>query len=513
MIQSFMQNKRVAYALMGLFAIVIMAFFLWNARWGIGVEYDSLFYLNSAQNLLSGNGLQWLGTGNSLKPLTHFPPLYPLLIALWNFFIPDLLKASTWLGSLLFGVNIMLVGSFVFTYTRNSLYALAAMLVVFISPDLVDVQLWAMSEALFFIWMMLSLGLLILYVQNDRMNFLVGSAIAAALACLTRYIGLTIVATGLLTILYYKPGLRVKLRNAFVYGLISVLPLGIWYLRNLFLTGSMTNRSFVFHQILNSTLNKGYHTVLGWFIPIDWAYHWKIIFLVAIGFFIFLWMGWFLWKKIWVRTQDATLQLAQRYVFVLSLFAVVYVAFLFVSLTFIDASTRLEERILSPLHLDLFLLLFAPMISMPRHQLLLGAALFVLVLVSFVPTTRVEWGEFRRYGLGMSGKTWQTSPSVDYVRRLGSSTLLYSNEALALQYLTGNPVLSIPQKFDRVKREQLPQFEKNLAIMRNDLETDGAYLVLFKARKGVEYPSVEILSEGLTLVKDLDDGLVYQYQP
>ena len=52
-----------------------------NSPGGIGIYHDSIFYLTSASNLTNGHGLSWFDEGNTLKPLTHFPPLYPLALS------------------------------------------------------------------------------------------------------------------------------------------------------------------------------------------------------------------------------------------------------------------------------------------------------------------------------------------------------------------------------------------------------------------------------------------------
>ena len=62
---------------------------------------------------------------------------------------------------------------------------------------------------------------------------------------------------------------------------------------------------------------------------------------------------------------------------VMSLFFVIYTAFLWFSISYVDASTRLNARILSPLHLTLLLLFFLPVTILPRRQLFIGAILSV----------------------------------------------------------------------------------------------------------------------------------------
>ena len=43
---------------------------------GVGISPDAIDYLNTARSVLAGQGLVIAGL-----PMTHFPPVYPLLLA------------------------------------------------------------------------------------------------------------------------------------------------------------------------------------------------------------------------------------------------------------------------------------------------------------------------------------------------------------------------------------------------------------------------------------------------
>lgn len=60
---------------------------LWYSTqpWGVGVGYDSFYYITSARNLISGQGLGTIDVDGSIIPLTKFPPLYPLILAALSF--------------------------------------------------------------------------------------------------------------------------------------------------------------------------------------------------------------------------------------------------------------------------------------------------------------------------------------------------------------------------------------------------------------------------------------------
>src|SRR6187455_890822 len=53
-------------------------------RDGVGVSPDSSEYVMGARNLLAGKGVGAIDADGEFHPLTHFPPLYMLLLAAGN---------------------------------------------------------------------------------------------------------------------------------------------------------------------------------------------------------------------------------------------------------------------------------------------------------------------------------------------------------------------------------------------------------------------------------------------
>ncbi|MCZ7551666.1 MAG: hypothetical protein B6D39_04155 [Anaerolineae bacterium UTCFX2] len=72
-------------------AIGITSFMLmiWITPFGSGVSPDSVTYIEGAKSLLSGQGYSRDGS-----PITHFPPLYSLFLAIVGIFKNDLVQAS-----------------------------------------------------------------------------------------------------------------------------------------------------------------------------------------------------------------------------------------------------------------------------------------------------------------------------------------------------------------------------------------------------------------------------------
>ena len=54
-------------------------------RRGVGVSPDSMTYLEAATNFHEGRGLVATAPDGSLQPLSHYPPLYPVMLSLLQY--------------------------------------------------------------------------------------------------------------------------------------------------------------------------------------------------------------------------------------------------------------------------------------------------------------------------------------------------------------------------------------------------------------------------------------------
>ena len=171
---------------------------------------------------------------------------------------------------------------------------------------------------------------------------------------------------------------------------------------------------------------------------------------------------------------------------VLALLVVAYGAFLVMSISFLDANTPLDDRILVPVFIAglivvLCLLDWAwPRIA-ERRPAAYVVATFMLAFVGvhLVNGTRLMAGSYSN-GWGFSGREWEQSATLDQVRRLPGETVVYSN-APALVYLqTGRVAASLPTKVLLMKRQANPAFLTEVAETKDELRRSCGVVVYFR---------------------------------
>jgi hypothetical protein len=496
-------------------ALLGVGVLLWSTPRGVGVSYDSMFYLTSADSLRQGQGLSWVAGGGELRPLVHYPPLYPLVLAGLGSAGIDDLRAATWLAGLLFGLNIGLVGAILLQATRRGWIAIAGAALALASPVFIDVHLEVMSEPLFLVWLLLALACLWSYWREPRLGVLAVAGVATALAYLTRYVGAAAVATGVLVVAVARQeSYRRKLGHLALYTGVALLPIAGWYVRNLILTGTATNRLLIFHPVTLSTLRAAAGTLSSWFLPTTLPLQLKagVVLLVAAGLVTTaLWGWWSAYRSAEYRENGSgpkkdVLRLAT----ILVAFAGVYVLFLMASLTFFDASTRLDSRILSPVFIAAMMTFLSLVATLPRAGRIAGLVLVGALVVSYAARTLPMLEGMRLNGRGFNSHEWQASETIAWIRNLPGDTLLYSNEAFPILYLTGIPAYWVPEAYDSVKGTPRPDFEAQMETMRQRLRHPGSVLVVFMgSHYRVELPPMDELTAGLAQIARTRDGEIY----
>ena len=219
-------------------AVGVSLVLLRNAAWGVGLHWDSINYISVARSLLAGEGFVQFTSGL----YSHWPPLYPLLLAAAGFLSGlDPHAVAGPLNALLFGLTILVAGYWLRQRIASRWLALWGCLAITFALPLTFIASWALSEPAFILFATLAMFHIDRFLREDQRTALIWAALFTALACLTRYIGLTLVLT-LLPLLLLRPGvaLLAKMKHGAVFVLISLFPISLWFLRNMLLVGGLS---------------------------------------------------------------------------------------------------------------------------------------------------------------------------------------------------------------------------------------------------------------------------------
>src|SRR5688572_3549070 len=210
-----------------------------TSKYGAGVSSDSTKYLSVAQNLLAGNGLY----DHRGLPLLSWPPLYSILLAgLSPLTGGDVFVAGWYFNVFLLGLNLFLSGVIFYqVFPDRPLYAYLASIFVFLSLSSLRMHATLSSDPFY---LTLTLGFLIAvdgYIKKRSYRAFAWMVLFSVLAPIHRYVGLAITATaGIVILIQNRRSLRTFLRDGFILGILSILPITWWLLvHNVMTHGSL----------------------------------------------------------------------------------------------------------------------------------------------------------------------------------------------------------------------------------------------------------------------------------
>ena len=205
-----------------------------QVNYGVGIGADSMKYISVARHLLEGEGFVKL---TNKSPYLYWPPLYPMLLTTASLFVFDPYAVAGPLNAAIFGLTIAVAGQWLRQRIHSRFLILWTCLAILSSIPLTSIAYFAMSEAPFFLFVTLSLLHTDTFLHQGKRSSLLWAAMFAALACLTRYIGLTLPMTIVpLILLQRNTALVAKMKYIAAYTLISVPPIALWMLRNFLLS-------------------------------------------------------------------------------------------------------------------------------------------------------------------------------------------------------------------------------------------------------------------------------------
>ncbi|MBV9170489.1 MAG: hypothetical protein JOZ81_10435 [Chloroflexi bacterium] len=440
------------------FAVLAGVSVLYTTPYGTGSGFDQATYIGAARNLLSGQGLSIPWGVDAGKSLTQFPPLFPVTLAAIGAAGVDPWQGARYVNAFLRIVDVLLAAAIALRIQPGILVApLVTAFVLCCSVHMVFVFGSAWSEPLFLALALSSLYLLARFLESGSLRLLGACAVVMAAATLTRYVGLALVATGCIILLWRGRGpLAVRAPIAGGFGAIALLPLGLWFVRNAVVAGSIAGaRTMGWHSLPTTQLTAGMFTLLDWIVPsaiasrfvtpqgeISAAGAGLVVAAILMGVFLALGHG-------------RLLLVASPLSFVLLIFMVVYTVCVLASMLLFDDLTQLDSRILSPVYVCLAVLLGAyggrALTDSWRSRRALRPALATVVAL-FVTAFGIRFGvlvhRLHTEGVMYSNLDWLTSPTMSGLSRLPGDATVFSNAPDAIYLLANRSVLEIPHEAD-----------------------------------------------------------------
>ena len=397
-------------------AIALLGFALvWvSTIWGAGLISDTFQYVSTARNLASGLGFQY-SVGKTTLSLVHYPPLFPVVLAAFEFTGIDALLGARLINAVLFGANAVLVGVSIEKITSSKIWGSIGALLTILAAVLLGVHSWALSEPLYIFLGLVAWLLLSRYLYEGRRRFLVLASIVLGLAFMARYAGVGIVTAGILGVLLFSAkSWRARVVDALLLGGISAALPGLWALRIVLLSGDFGAREL---QYIPLTVGNGLsllNNVLTWIVPaqvVNGREIWVVVGLL-VGLAGFVWYikqsGFKPGEIVWPQHTLYRLH---------SVYFLVYPTAVIAAKIFLDRGIGLNDRMLSPMLASLIIVgvsLAARVWEADKRRWvrigISGGIILFLAFYGFETTRAIR--SYRAEGLGLARADWHAAESI-----------------------------------------------------------------------------------------------------
>ena len=461
--------RTILHIIIGLLAVAgIIIILNSTAVYGPGITTDSVHYLSAAENLAAGYGY----TAYDGRPYTHWPPLFPSLMALLSLFGIEPYAAGRFINAFSFGGIIFLSGILFYRRIKSFWLTISGTLAVLLSIALLNdcAHLW--SEPVFILLLLIFVYCITQYLEKQRLLFLVLAAVSAALSCLQRYAGLATIVTGCILILFFnrKIPLYRRFKHSFLFGLIAILPLGLWIIRCRLVSPANIGypvglRPGLFSPIVTRPLEE----VTPWLVTQKLQLSAR---LIIIGIFLSVLIAAEIIRRHKTLRPSSDTKIAQ----VSGIFSIVYAVFITASAALVAADSN--ERMWSPLFVFIILLMLVGIDSVAglldrfskkpsASNLIVSATIGLWLLFYCLPIFQQTVSFYHRYGVpGSNSSLWRNAPLANWLRNHRLDGMFFSDAPDTLYFLHRITAELTPDKTANMTdfREKLSRQKTNYLI-------------------------------------------------
>ena len=371
--------------------------------------------------------------------------------------------------------NILLVGIVInkATYGYFWLPILGSFLMM-TSTTMLLISSFAYTEPMFIFFTTFGLYLLCIYFENSKKIFLIFSGLFIALSLLTRYAGFPCIITGIIGIcLLSRANYHKRIIDSLIFMTISLLPMSIWGVRNLYLSGNATGRSFVYHQVGFNFFKDILAIMSTWLFPMDYlSVHIRALLLLAIIIMLLIFVYQKCNKNIFKTcTVDNHFILSLPIIPSLYLiYFILYLLFILFSKSFFDVYIPINSRILSPLLGPFFIILLYLFYKIYkfgyRSHIKISLFIFCFLLATVYLIQGLEWAiNARKDGGGYNSIVYKKSEILNYVKNIKSKKI-YSNACDAVYIVADKKCYRLPAKYDPTSLEINKNFNNEMLLLK-----------------------------------------------
>ncbi len=496
---------------------------------GAGLANDSVAYIAGARSILQGKGYSDIWLDSSLEPVTHYPPLLSLSLSAFGLAGIDPLRGARILNILLFGASTVLLGLLGWRLTRSKPAGLWLAALFMLNASMLRIYVFAMSEPLFLCLSLLAFLSLDRHLASSdpakKKIWLVLAGLCAGLASLARYSGLALLPTfGIVLFLFsetraaWQKTWPTRLARIGLFLAGALPPILAWIIRNKLAAGNATNRTFQYHPITSDNIQPGFYNISQFLMPVE---TWRQILaktglleglLAILGLGL---LGWLIYQG-WNSLRQPTLTVPDVLSLTNILYIFAYLGAILFSISFFDASTKFQVRILAPLYVSCLLLWVGLGAWLwKRKNRTARVAVVALLAASLALSAYAEaraLAEFSTSGQGYASWKWHDSLVMTSLRNLPAGTAIYTNTPPAVYLVTGRASRVLPSPIDPVDNQLRSDYQQNVQQMRTDLLTGQAVLALFdisnlEDAQGTQ--DIQSMVNGLTILQKAQGNILY----
>jgi len=411
---------------------------------GPGLDPDTMSYLGAAESLVHHGSLRipsahWL-SDDSTEALGHFPPGYPLIIAVPVALGAPAVQAARGIEAAAAFVTVALAVWLVGAVAGTAAGALAGVLLL-VSPSFAFDHWQIISEPLCLALLLATLAL----VTRSSKPWTYG--LTAAAAGIVRYAA--VASTGAVALWAFGLGgtRRARLHRAVVAAAPSVIVQTAWTIRSALEGGEV--RKFGLRGNLAATFHELAGTLGGWLAPAVPRPSLQAALALAVAAL----GGLLLVSQATARPAEAeagaSAPVRRRMLAAAALLASCYAAFVIFSRLFVDETIPFDVRILSP-----FIVLVEVAVAAALGGAAPGwgaparAAAGVAVLAWLAASAVATAGAVRDAldgGWGYASDDWRASRLAEWLRTEAGTRAIFSNNTATAWFLTHRPSRDVPQ--------------------------------------------------------------------